>query len=273
MSVLAIIPARGGSKGLPGKHLRMLAGKPLIAWTLEAALSARCIDHVVVTSDDSAILQVAQQTNRRACVRTLLRPSELAQDDTPSEPVVAHALKACADIASSIVVLLQPTSPLRTAEDIRQALDKLKDNAADAVISVFEPPHSPYKCFIERHDGCLSGAINDNAPFQPRQSLPRAWMPNGAIYAVRTARFERTGRLFGERTLPYVMSAARSVDIDIEADLAQAEQWIGREQLSREQRLGREQRLNRKQWIDENSETNQISNEGHEAHHSAQVIS
>ena len=232
-STLAIIPARAGSKGLPGKHLRPLKHKALIAWTIEAARSAKSIDGVLVSSDDPEILAVS----RRLGAHVLDRPADLATDLAPSEAVLLHALKAMPETLQralrsgrktmpDITVLLQPTSPLRDAEDIDAALSLLQDPDVGAVISVCEPRHSPFKCFKQDETGCLRGILDNLAPFQPRQALPRAWMPNGAIYAVRTPLFLESGRLLAERTLPYAMSAERSVDIDVEADFLQAEQWL-----------------------------------------------
>ncbi len=219
---LAVITARGGSKGLPGKHLRLLGGKPLLAWTVEAALAARRVARVIVTSDDPAILDLAATLG----AETLLRPAELARDDTPSDPVVVHAVQA-AGRGEAVVVLLQPTSPLRTAEDIDAALAHLEETGADAVVSVCAPRENPWKSFYVDAGGCLRGIAGDDAPFQPRQSLPVAVRPNGAIYGVRTACLLRRGRLFAERTVGWEMPRARSVDIDTAEDLAEAEGGLG----------------------------------------------
>ncbi len=217
MKTLAIILARGGSTGLPGKNLLPLAGKPLLAWSVEAGLRATGVDRVVLSSDDEAILAAA----REAGAETLLRPAELAQDDTPSDVSLLHAWEQ-AGRGEGVLVLLQPTSPLRTAADIDGALARLEAPGADAVISVVEPPCNPWKCFYADDDGHLHGIAGNDAPFRPRQELPHAYAPNGAIYAVRTALFERTGKLFQPRTLPYVMDRERSLDVDTADDLARA---------------------------------------------------
>lgn len=214
MSTLAVIPARGGSKGLPGKHLLPLDGRPLIAWTLEAARMARCIDRVLVTSDDETILAVCAEYG----AETLRRPASLAGDDIPSEPVLMHAL-AQAGANAEVLVLLQPTSPFRTAFDIQRAHALLETH--DAVISVCKAPFSPWKCFYEEA-GCLRGITGDDTPFMPRQRLPEAWMPNGAIYGIGADRFRRSGRLFAPRTAAYRMPLARSIDIDVAEDLEEA---------------------------------------------------
>jgi CMP-N-acetylneuraminic acid synthetase len=223
--ILAIIPARGGSRGVPNKNIAPLAGKPLIAWTIEAALASRFITRVVVSSDSAPILSVARQYG----AEVLTRPAGLASDTARSEPVVAHclaALKAAAGYVPEVVVLLQPTSPLRAARDIDAALELLDDGIADSVISVSEPPHSPYKCLRETSDGFLQGLVDDEAPFKRRQDLPRALQPNGAIYAIRTVSFEGSGKLLTRRTRPYEMGAKESLDIDTGEDLVRAEQAL-----------------------------------------------
>jgi CMP-N-acetylneuraminic acid synthetase len=218
---LAIVTARGGSKGLPGKHLRELGGKPILAWSIEAGLASARVTRVLVTSDDPAILACA----RAQGAETLLRPEELARDDTPTMPVLLHALRALSP-AEPCTLLLQPTSPLRTAQDVDGALALRESLQADAVISVTEPAHSPWKAFYVTPEGTLRGIVSEDAPFQPRQSFPRAAQPNGAIYACPTAQLLTRERLFGPRTVPFFMEEARSVDIDTEEDLRRAEAWL-----------------------------------------------
>lgn len=225
MKALAIIPARGGSKSIPKKNLAILAGKSLLAHAIDAARAATSVESVLVTSDDREILEAAA----RLGAEPLTRPLELATDLAPTEPAITHALEAVLAKGRSVpeaLVVLQTTSPLRTAEDIDGALALLDAPGIDAAVSVFEPPHSPFKAFYERTDGTLAGVVNDEAPFRPRQSLPRAWMPNGAIYAVRTEFFRAYGRLFAPSTRPYPMPHDRSIDIDSYADLACAEAWL-----------------------------------------------
>ena len=217
MNALAVVLARGGSKGLPGKNLLPLGGRPLLAWSVEAGVRAIRVSRVVVSSDDDAILAAG----REAGAETLRRPAELAEDDTTSEAALVHAW-AEAGRGEDVLVLLQPTSPLRTAGDVDAALALLDDPGADAVISVVEPERCPWKCFYADEHGHLRGLVDDETPFRPRQELPRAYSPNGAIYAVRTALFERSGRLFQPRTVPYVMPPERSLDVDSAEDLARA---------------------------------------------------
>ena len=222
MSAIAVITARGGSRGLPGKNLARVGGIPLVVRAIQAGLGAARVSRVLVTSDDPEILEVAAA----AGAETLIRPPELARDDTPSEPVIAHALANAGEIPEA-VVLLQPTSPLRTAADVDAALALLETSGADAVISVVEPAESPWKCFFVDAGGLLHGIVDDETPFLPRQSLPRAVRPNGAIYAVRRDVFLATGRLFAARTVPYEMPRERSIDVDGAADLEAAERFLG----------------------------------------------
>jgi CMP-N-acetylneuraminic acid synthetase len=221
VTALAVVLARGGSKGLPGKNLLPVAGKPLLAWSVEAALQAARVDRVVVSSDDAAILAAA----RDAGAETLQRPAHLAQDDTTSEASLIHAWQE-AGRGEDVLVLLQPTSPLRTAADVDDALALLDRVDVDAVISVVEPDRSPWKCFYADENGHLRGLVDDDTPFRPRQELPRAFAPNGAIYAVRSALFEATGRLFQPRTVPFEMPAERGLDVDTADDLARAEAML-----------------------------------------------
>lgn len=225
MRAIAIIPARGGSKSIPRKNLAMVAGKTLLAHAVDAARASRHVTSVVVTSDDREILDAAS----RLGAEIVVRPAELATDLAPTEPAITHALEVLEARGIELpeaLVLLQTTSPLRTSADVDAALTLLATEGTEAVVSVFEPPHSPFKAFFERADGCLAGVVNDEAPFRPRQSLPRAWMPNGAIYAVRSAFFRAEGRLFAPRTKPYPMPHERSVDVDTLDDLARAESWL-----------------------------------------------
>lgn len=220
--VLAIVPARGGSKGLPRKNLALLAGRPLLAWTVDAARKARGINRCIVSSDDDKILDCA-----RACgAETLRRSVTTAGDLASSESVVAEVLAALRHYAPDIVVLLQPTSPLRSAAQIDAGLVRL--GGADAVIGVCRPRHHPMKALAIGADGFLTGLYDRTSPFRPRQELPEAWQPNGALYIVRRDAFERTG-FFPERTLPFAMDERSSVDIDSADDLRLAELWLAAE--------------------------------------------
>ncbi len=234
-SVLAIIPARGGSKGILRKNIAPLAGRPLVDWTISAAQDSATIHQVVVSSDCDTILRVSRESGAQA----IRRPPELATDSAPSEPVAAHILETLENRfhwQPDIIVLLQPTTPLRTAEDIDAAVRELERPEVDAVISVYEPRHTPFKAFAANGDGFLRGVVSDEAPFMRRQDLPTAYFPNGAIYAIRTAEFLKSGHFLAERTIPYVMPEERSIDIDTPADLQRCEDWLCRQSVERRER-------------------------------------
>lgn len=217
---IALITARGGSKGLPRKNVLPLAGQPLIAWTIQAALAAKCIDAVYVSTDDKEIADVSAHYG----AGVILRPAELAQDDTGSEPVIAHAieyLQARQQVIAQ-VFLLQPTSPLRRAEHIDAAYQRYMQLSARCLISVFEPKHTPAKAYKVNADGSISGLLNDSAPYSRRQDLPVAVQPNGAIYLFSADSFMQQRQIPRQNVVPYIMTYTDSVDIDSAEDLALA---------------------------------------------------
>ncbi len=226
IEVLGIIPARGGSKGVPRKNVRQVAGRPLIAYTLEAAAAARRLSRFVTSTDDAEIAAVAAECGSPV----LRRPPELAADDTPMLRVVEHVLAASAAERGEppeVVVLLQPTSPLRTAADIDAAVELLLTTGADSVVSVYRvEDHHPARMYRLR-DGCL-------LPYEPepadrlRQALPAVYHRNGAVYACRRALIEERGTLLGGVVRPYMMPRERSINIDDEVDLGLAELLLRR---------------------------------------------
>lgn len=222
--VLAAILARRGSKGIPGKNLVLLAGKPLIAWTIEAALGANCINDVVVSSDSEAILGAARDFGAEG----LLRPQELATDDAGSAGALIHLIKQLEKSGRDYryVMLLQPTSPLRTAEDIDAAFEKMKQSGAQALISVTAPDQSPLKAFMVRDDGFLEGVVNNEYPFMARQKLPKTYYANGAIYIIDSVLFMKNGSFLVQKTAHFEMDRERSVDIDTMVDLKKAEGFL-----------------------------------------------
>ncbi len=229
MNILGLIPARGGSKAIPHKNIVPLAGKPLLAYTCEAALASCCLTRVVLNTDDPRIAEVG-----RACGVEVpfLRPAELAQDDTPILPVIRHTLAWLEEhdgFSVDVVVLLQPTSPLRRAEHIDAAVGLLLEKDADTVVSVVEVPHqfNPVSLMRLDEDGWLR-PYQEGAMILRRQDKPRLYARNGpAVLVVRRGTLEG-GELYGERTLPYEMDAASSLDIDAPDDLVLAEFWLQR---------------------------------------------
>ncbi|MPS31267.1 MULTISPECIES: cytidylyltransferase domain-containing protein [unclassified Salinivibrio] len=219
---IALIPARGGSKGLARKNVLPVNGKPLIAWTIEAALHSEHLDEVYVSTEDEEIARVSEAFG----AQVIPRPAELASDQASSIDVITHALSWLEQHAvdCDVMALLQPTSPLRKAQCIDNALALYRDKDADFVISVFEPQHTPVKAYIAQHDGSISGLFSDDAPYQRRQDLPRAFQPNGAIYIFSAAEFKRHNYFPRSKVFPYVMSEYLSADIDTKQDLDVVEQ-------------------------------------------------
>jgi CMP-N,N'-diacetyllegionaminic acid synthase len=226
--VVGLIPARGGSKSIPRKNLAMLAGRPLLAHTAAAALGARRLDRTILSTDDAEIAELGRALGLEV---PFLRPAQLAADTTEMVPVMRHALDRLEEhgAAATALVLLQPTSPLRTARHIDEAVELLLDSGADTVVSVVEVPHQygPASVMTRHADGHLTPFL-PGPPILRRQDKPRVFARNGpAILAVRSAVLRR-GALYGEPTLGYTMSAADSLDIDDPDDLWLAEQYIRR---------------------------------------------
>jgi CMP-N-acetylneuraminic acid synthetase len=211
-SVLGLITARGGSKGLPGKNIRPAAGKPLIAWTIEAGLASKYLDRLVLSSDDDAIIAAARQYG---CEVPFRRGAALAADDTSSIAVVTDALERCPGY--DWVVLLQPTSPLRTAEDIDASLERCMAAGAPACVSVREAEESPYWMYWLREGAHLAPVLPERQ-FTRRQDLPPAYVLNGAVYVADVQWLLRTRTFLAAETVAYEMSPGRSLDIDTEAD-------------------------------------------------------
>lgn len=222
--ILAIIPARGGSKGIPLKNIYPLAGKPLLGWTVQAALASKLIDRVVVSSDNDDILQVA--TN--FCAQPIKRPSEISGDDAPFNLLILQVLDYLENMGNyipDILVYLQPTSPLRDNKDIDNALAML-DGETESVISVYEVDNKVLKSFLVNKNGFMQGVANNQFPFMNRQQLPSVYMPNGSIYVIKRATFLKTKNIFSEKTKPFVMSDKKSLDIDTLQDLKKAEEIL-----------------------------------------------
>lgn len=218
MEVLAVIGARGGSKTLPGKNVALLGGKPLIAWTIEAALGATSVSRVVVTTDDDAIAKAARDFGADVPFR---RPAELALDETPGNEAVIHAvqwLREHQGYVPDIVVSLQPTSPARTAADIDAALAQMAATGADSVVSVTPADPHPYWTKCLDADGWMRDLIPMTPPIVRRQELPPVFSLNGAIYAARLDVLLSTRSWYTNRTSAYVMPAERSFDIDTAMD-------------------------------------------------------
>lgn len=218
MRVLGIIPARGGSKGIPRKNVCDVAGMPLIAWTIREGKESRFIDRLVLSSEDPRIIEISAKLG---CDVPFVRPRELAEDETPGIEPFLHAIRTLPGY--DIGVLLQPTSPLRTAEDIDGCIRMCVESGADACVSVSKPKKSPYWMFTLDASGRMNPLIPASPLIDRRQDLPEVFALNGAVYVAR-CNWVLTSRTFiGPRTIAYRMPSERSADIDCEADLA----WCG----------------------------------------------
>ena len=232
MKVLGVITARGGSKGIPGKNLKLLAGKPLLAYTVEAARRSGALDHVILSTDDEAIAAAGRDLG---CDVPFIRPFDLAQDHTPHLPVIQHATRWMQERASyqpDAVMILQPTSPLRTPEDIAAAVSLLDRSGADSVLSVNEvSPHSHPMRTLRVDNAGNAVLFVSGEPVRKRinrrQDLPPAWVMNGAIYACRTrVLFDAEPSLYGSRVVAYRMPTERSISIDDLHDWEAAERAV-----------------------------------------------
>ncbi len=219
--VLGLIPARGGSKGLARKNLHPIGGKPLIAWTIEAARQSRYIDRIVVSTDDSEILKIARDYD---CDPEFVRPAELATCEARAVDVALHALNELPGY--DILVLLQPTSPLRTSQDVDAAIEQMLEQHADSCVSVVKPDKSPYWFYQINAEGYLQPLLGDSYATSRRQELPEVRMLNGAIYIARVDWLMHKKCFIDNETLAYEMTKERSVDIDDIYDLKIAELYM-----------------------------------------------
>lgn len=236
MRTLALIPARAGSKGIVDKNTRPFHGKPLLSWAVDVG-NATC-KWTYVTTESGRIAQVGLD----AGAAFIMRPKSLAQDGTPMLPVVKNALEAVAHRKPEVIVLLQPTQPLRTAEHVRFALDLLKEKKADSVVSVVEVPAHYRPGYVVMHGvGGLrmwaSGQGLDDGPTRRQQTGP-AYSRDGTVYAIRREVIE-SGQLYGEYCLPLVIPPSQTCNIDTEEDWRKAE-WMKRD--AEEQRRHSEKR-------------------------------
>lgn len=225
MRVLGVVTARGGSKGIPGKNVRPLGGRPLLAWTAEAALAARRLSRVVLTTDDERIAEVGRGCGLEV---PFLRPADLARDDTPTLPVLQHAVAELEKAGDRFdaVCLLQPTSPFRRPGDIDGCIELLASAGLDAVVSVLPvpPEHNPHWVYFRDGEGLLRLATGEEQPIPRRQELPPAFHRDGAVYVTRRDVLME-GSLYGRR-LGGFLADSRSVNLDTPADWELAERLV-----------------------------------------------
>ena len=220
MEIAALIPARGGSKAIPRKNLVRLGGRPLLAWTVEAALASNRVTRTIVSTEDEEIASVARSLG----AEVLVRPPELAEDTTPMRDVIAHALEELPPV--DVLVLLQPTSPLRGAHHVDEAVELLLGSGADAVVSVVEVPHRYRPGSLMAIDGDRLVPVADGR-HATRQEKPLVYARNGpAVLVIRPHRL--SADLYGGDCRPYVMEPRASLDVDEPFDLELAELLLAR---------------------------------------------
>lgn len=225
-SFLAIIPARSGSKGIKDKNIINLKGKPLIAYTIDAAKESQIFDEIMVSTDSLKIAEISKSFGAKV---PFLRPKELANDNAKTVDVIIHALNYYVNknIEFDYFMLLQPTSPLRNSKDIKNAVNLLFDRNANSVVSVCETEHSPLWSNTLPEDLSLANFIKQEVKNIPRQELPKYYRINGAIYISNVDFFIREKDFYGEKSYAYIMSPERSIDIDNLVDLKLAEILLG----------------------------------------------
>ena len=217
--IICLIPARGGSKGLKLKNIKIFAGEPLIAHTIKAAINSKLIDNIYVSTEDEKVSEISK--NYGAVV--VKRPEELARDETKTIEVVLDFLnKLSFNNDKTIVILLQPTSPLRTIEDIDNAIRIFLEGKCESVISVCKLNHSPLWSF-KLENNYLKSFFNQDYLEKRRQELPFLYTPNGAIYISTPKILNQYLSFFGDKIIPYLMPFERSIDIDSEEDFNLAE--------------------------------------------------
>jgi CMP-N-acetylneuraminic acid synthetase len=228
MTVLAVVPARAGSKGVPGKNERLLAGKSLVARAAEAALASGVVDRAVLSTDSERIAEIGRQAGLEV---PFLRPADLARDDTPMQPVIEHAVAWLEELEyrPDIVLVLQPTAPLRTGAHVARAVALLQESGADSVVSVVEIPRhfSPHYA-MRIAAGRLQPFSPEGAEITRRQDAEKAYSRDGTVYAVRRDVLVERHDLYGDDCRPLLIPAGESVNVDSPADWAAAEALLCR---------------------------------------------
>ncbi|MGH1387694.1 cytidylyltransferase domain-containing protein [Kordia sp.] len=223
MNILAVIPARGGSKGVPGKNKKLLHGKPLIQYSIDAALQSKHISEVVVTTDDDEIIAIAKSLGANV---PFVRPKHLAEDTTPTLPVIQHAVSHFEAEGKQFdaICLLQPTSPFRPKGFLDKALETFQEKQTDSLVSVLEVPHqyNPHWTFEANDNGVLQIATGEQNIIPRRQELPKAYHRDGSVYITKTNVLMHEDSLYGN-SVAYIVSDERFyVNIDTIEDWEKA---------------------------------------------------
>ena len=234
VNALGIIPARGGSKAIPQKNIALVAGQPLLKYTCDVALASRRLTRVILSTDDIAIAELGRQYQVEV---PFLRPTDLARDDTPMLSVLQHALTVLQTTESyqpEVVILLQPTSPLRRAEHIDKAVDLLLETGADSVVSVVEVPHQFNPVSLMRIVEGKLVPFTEGLQILRRQEKPKVYARNGpAVLAVWREVLLKKNSLYGDDCRPLIMDLKDSIDIDSPLDLEFVEFLLTRRRLKR----------------------------------------
>ncbi len=219
LKVLGLIPARGGSKGVPRKNIKPLCGRPLLAYTAQSALASKHLTRVILSTDDPEIAELGRSLGIDV---PFMRPTTLAEDASPTLPVVLHALDFLKSNGERFdaVCLLQPTSPLRRAEDIDNCIELMGKTGADSVVSVLQVPESynPNWVYWKDAEGRIALSTGDKEPITRRQDLPPSFHRDGSVYVTRVATLESEQSLYGDRVFGYEMRSEFSSNIDTAED-------------------------------------------------------
>lgn len=219
--ILALIPARGGSKGIKDKNIISINGKPLVAYSIEEGLKSKYVDMVLVSTDSEEIARISKEYGAEV---PFLRPSEIAQDTSPTVEAINHALEVVnAERQFHSLILLQPTSPLRTCEDIDKAIELYFETNCEGVVSVREVNETPILMRYINGEGKLKNVVEYDKSIR-RQDLPKYYILNGSIYISKISE-ENTADV-NKLAIPFIMSKEKSIDIDELADVAKTEQYL-----------------------------------------------
>ncbi|MCB1275283.1 acylneuraminate cytidylyltransferase family protein [Prosthecobacter sp.] len=222
--IFGLIPARGGSKGIPGKNLRSLGGKPLLQWAFEAAKNSGVVERVLLSTDSEEIAALGRQLGIEV---PFLRPPEFAQDDTPMIAVLKHLiehLRASGDVPDAIM-LLQPTAPLRRAEHLKKAGELLVPEDVDSVVGVTEIPqhYAPHYAMKITPEGQLTHYLPDSAAIKRRQDVPKAYSRDGTVYLFRLSTLEKYNDIYGANCIPLLIPSDETLNLDTMEDWEHAE--------------------------------------------------
>ncbi|MDZ4405789.1 acylneuraminate cytidylyltransferase family protein [Prosthecobacter sp.] len=227
--IIGLIPARGGSKGIPGKNLRSLGGKPLLQWAFEAAKDSGVVERVMLSTDSEEIADMGRKLGIEV---PFLRPAELAQDDTPMIVVLKHLIEhlRATDTLPDAIMLLQPTAPLRRAAHLKQAGELLIPEGVDSVVGVTEIPqhYAPHYAMKITPDGHLTHYLPDSAAIKRRQDVPKAYSRDGTVYLFRISTLETYNDIYGANCIPLLIPSDETLNLDTMEDWEHAERVFSR---------------------------------------------